>query len=553
MTFKKRLQITGSKLYLFAQRPSQSVLGEYVTEEVSLVKARAILLCLLMVLLNAAIVAVAPTFPAFAWTSSDSYPDKWKDPAQDSTTDDWRQFNRECTSWVAWALHSRNGFEMPMVKGASGAADWGYKDRSGYGANTTPTVGSVAWWDYGTGVGHVAWVAAVSADKKTITIEDYNGVDSNKNGMYGDDGTYSMRTINAAAPKGYIHFKDLDNANSENETVPVLAPQIIALKRTADPNGVRQVYAATNTAVTEGWWVPGGDGAHVHEIIKIDQHNIVGFDKVNLPGGTQAVYTATSNGIWETWWKPDGSTGQGRIISGLSGVKGVVAFNTTENAQFVHRLYILAGDGPYEAWWKDGGDGIHLSLLASISGGVTFTMSVGPDGTMQLYVAVPTWVYEVWWHPGLNDIHVGTVINIVQGNIRSLSKGDTLSDGMQLLYTGTATTAWQSAWGGGLSGISNGTIATAQVNAGQIKKTVTDGTHQLYLATGDHVQEYWWNDTASGGGELIRIAQNNIGAIDKVNDGGAQELYTGAGNWVYETWWGGGRTPSTNSLFSVAH
>jgi len=137
--------------------------------------------------------------------------------------------------------------------------------------------------------------------------------------------------------------------------------------------------------------------------------------------------------------------------------------------------------------------------------------------------------------------------------IRSLSKGDDLPDGTQLLYTGTSTTAWQSAWGGSLSGISNGTIATSQVNLMQVKKTVTAGTHQLYVADSDHVQEYWWNSTGSGGGELIRIPQNNIGAIDKVTDGSAQDLYTGAGNWVYETWWGGDNSPHTSALFSVAH
>lgn len=400
--------------------------------------------------------------------------------------------------------------------------------------------------------GHVSVVSSVDVSANKVTAVEQN---ANSNGW----ATYDYSTTTKKLTRGtyynvtgVVHDPDNSLVNGDSSSPNGSPPQIFALKRTTDPNGVRQVYAGTNTAVTEGWWVPGGGGVHVHEIIKIDQHNIVGFDKVNLPGGTQALYTATSNGVWESWWKPDGSSGQGQIVSGLSGVKGVIAYNTTENSQFVHHLYILAGNGPYEAWWKDGGDGIHLSLLTSISGGVTFTMSIGPNSTLQLYVAVPTWVYEVWWHPGLNDIHVGAVLNIAQGDIRSLSKGDNPPDGGQLLYTGTSTTAWQSYWNTGAD-ISNGTTATSQVNAGPIKKTVTDGTHQLYVATSDHVQEYWWNSTGSGGGELIRIAQNDIGAIDKVNDGGAQDLYTGAGNWVYETWWGGGHSPSTSSLFSVAH
>src|SRR5690349_9633 len=43
----------------------------------------------------------------------DDYPPQLKNAAQDSRLDPWREYNRECTSWVAWALHSRNGFEMP--------------------------------------------------------------------------------------------------------------------------------------------------------------------------------------------------------------------------------------------------------------------------------------------------------------------------------------------------------------------------------------------------------------------------------------------------------
>src|SRR5438105_2352534 len=82
------------------------------------------------------------------------------------------------------------------------------------------------------------------------------------------------------SPRGYIHFSDI-SSSSGSTTVgsPPPAPQIIQVKRTADPNGVRQVYAATNTAVTEGWWIPGGDGVHLHEVINISQHDIVGFDK----------------------------------------------------------------------------------------------------------------------------------------------------------------------------------------------------------------------------------------------------------------------------------
>lgn len=512
---------------------------------------RVILLSLAVLLGSVAFAVGGPATSAYATPRTDDYPGNLKSAGQDSLVDPWGFYNRECTSFVAWRLNNDNGFafQNSASTGLYGNADtWATRAQAqGYTVNMTPAVGTVAWFNdnaYGaSSSGHVAWVESVSSDGTKVTIEEYN---------WSTVGGYDSRTIDASHVSDYIHFADLSGSSGSGGggSGGSSPPQILQVKRTTDPNDVRQVYAATNTTVTEGWWIPGGDGVHLHTIITIGQHDIVGFDKVNLPGGTQALYTAETNGVWETWWKPDGTNGQSKIVTGLSGVKGVIAYNDTENGTFVHHLYILAGDGPYEAWWKDGGDGVHLSLLAGISGGVTFTQSIGPDSAMQLYVAVPTWVYEVWWYPGTNQVHVGTVINIAQGDIRSLSKGANLSNGGQLLYTGTSTTAWQSYWNTG-TGVSNGTIATGQNNAIQVQADVYNGTHELYLATGDHVQEYWWNDTASGGGTLITIWQNDIGGFSKFDDGAYQQVYTGAGGWVYETWWGNGQGLTTNPLFSV--
>ena len=125
----------------------------------------------------------------------DDYPAQWKDRPQDSVLDQWREYNRECTSFVAWALYSRNGFNMPFYDNANG---WGPDAaRRGYAVNSTPAVGSVAWSNAGT-YGHVAYVVAVSGGN--VTIEEYN---------YYGTGTYDKRTVPAATFTGYIHFKDL--------------------------------------------------------------------------------------------------------------------------------------------------------------------------------------------------------------------------------------------------------------------------------------------------------------------------------------------------------
>jgi surface antigen len=99
----------------------------------------------------------------------DDYPSQWRNVPQDSVLDTWREHNRECTSFVARRLHSRNGFEMPFYLNAD---RWGPDASSrGYQVNRTPAVGSVAWWS---GMDHVAWVESVNTDgtvpsKTTIT------------------------------------------------------------------------------------------------------------------------------------------------------------------------------------------------------------------------------------------------------------------------------------------------------------------------------------------------------------------------------------------------
>lgn len=325
-------------------------------------------------------------------------------------------------------------------------------------------------------------------------------------------------------------------------------PVVKSVKRTTDHIGTRQVYAATNFAVTEAWWRPG-EGVNKNEMIFISQGNIVGFDKVNEPDGiTQSLYTAVPDGVWETWWRPNEGKHHNKIVTGLSGVRQVIADPIWEAGQYTHRLYVLAQDGPYEVWWRDGGDGVHVARLNLITQPVTMAKSRGPDGADQLYVATPTYVYELWWRPGTN-VHHGEIINISQGDIRSLSKGVNLPDGGQLFYTGTSTTAWQSYWLN--SAPSHGTIATGQSGLIQLKKTVYGDIHQLYFATGSRVYEYWWNGPNSGNSELIHISQNNITSFDKSNDGADQQVYTASGNLVYETWWRAGVNPTSNVLFSV--
>jgi surface antigen/putative cell wall-binding protein len=141
--------------------------------------------------------ASALVFAPAANAGTDDYPAQWKNLPIDAVADTWLEFNRECTSFVAWRLHSRNGFEMPFHDDATG---WGDDARArGYTVDMNPTVGSVAWWAYG----HVAWVESVNSGG-TVTVEAYNW----RTVTGAHDGAYHESTYSVSAPSGYIHFKD---------------------------------------------------------------------------------------------------------------------------------------------------------------------------------------------------------------------------------------------------------------------------------------------------------------------------------------------------------
>jgi surface antigen len=161
----------------------------------------------------------------------DDYPPQWKNRAQDSVFDQWLEYNRECTSFAAWALYSRNGFNMPFHDNAN---NWCPDAAArGYVVNSTPALGSIAWSNHGT-FGHVAYVVGVSSG--SVTIEEYN---------YYGNGTYDKRTVPSAAFTGYIHFKD-----QPTETAP---PPSSPSPPAASPPAPPATHAETTGGVTHTW------------------------------------------------------------------------------------------------------------------------------------------------------------------------------------------------------------------------------------------------------------------------------------------------------------
>jgi surface antigen len=158
-----------------------------------------------------ALASGAPTPPACdspagpkvtAGVRGDDYPFKGAS-ASGCSHDEWGFCVRQCTSFVTWRLRNVNG--VAHFRYSYGGTSWGSaKDwddaarRLGYRVDRTPAVGAVAQWtSSSSGQGHVAWVASVSADGRSVTIEEYN---------YRVSRGYSARTVSTSSVDNFIHL-----------------------------------------------------------------------------------------------------------------------------------------------------------------------------------------------------------------------------------------------------------------------------------------------------------------------------------------------------------
>jgi surface antigen len=138
------------------------------------------------------------------------------------STSYWRMYTgTNCTNYVAYRLVATNG--MPNVRPKSGvgnAKDWGYAMSSI--TNSTPTVGSVAWW--GRTGHHVAYVEKVVSSSE-IWVSESNW-----------SGAFDWRKITRSGsgwPDGFIHFKDLKIANTAKPAISGTAKVGAALTASA--------------------------------------------------------------------------------------------------------------------------------------------------------------------------------------------------------------------------------------------------------------------------------------------------------------------------------
>jgi surface antigen len=123
--------------------------------------------------------------------------------------DQWNFYQGQCTSWVAYRLNQLNGIAFNNSFGGNGtwgnAMNWGPHAQSlGIALNSTPTVGSVAWWTAIPGAhpsGHVAYVEQVNSPT-SIVISEMN---------YDGGNGFRVSTITSSSrdwPTGFIHIHD---------------------------------------------------------------------------------------------------------------------------------------------------------------------------------------------------------------------------------------------------------------------------------------------------------------------------------------------------------
>ncbi len=115
-----------------------------------------------------------------------------------SGTSYWTMYaGHNCTNYVAYRL-SRNGVAYPGNLGSAGA--WAANARAfGFAVDSTPAVGSVAWF----AAGHVAYVEAVDANGIVVSEDNWNG-----------DFHWKRLTPGGWYPNAFIHFRDMTTASA---------------------------------------------------------------------------------------------------------------------------------------------------------------------------------------------------------------------------------------------------------------------------------------------------------------------------------------------------
>ncbi|HVU59754.1 MAG TPA: CHAP domain-containing protein [Candidatus Saccharimonadales bacterium] len=356
--------------------------------------------------------------------------------------DNWGEYNRECTSYAAWMLHSVNGFEMPFHDNAVG---WGPDATArGYTVDMNPKPGSIYWTS---SPQHVAWVESVSTNGSTVTLEDYN---------HANTGVWDEYPVATSSASGYIHFKDLSSGGSPWGGVGnavYLGSDHLTAGQTMQPNTYLVSYNVQFVLMmqTDGNLVEYNNG-----------QALWGAGTSGHPGaylaaqgdGNIVIYDANGNALWG-----DGTNGTtlGRFVVQDDG--GVVTYNSNnvplwgnnESGHPTHTYfgsdtlaagqtlpndnYLRSANGLYAAIMQTDGNfmvyspGYHVLWGAGTANTGANYAAMQTDGNFVLYRANNTAV----WGSGTNGDGAAHVVMQTDGNFQMYRD----SDGAPLWGTGT--------------------------------------------------------------------------------------------------------------------
>jgi surface antigen len=441
------------------------------------IKANLLTVIFLLSLLSMIVLPMLPGHSK-ALAASDTYPSQWAPPvAQDSVYDTWREYNRECTSYASWMLHSVNGFEMPYF---ANAVDWGTKAKAlGYTVDMKPAIGSIFW---ATGIDHVGWVESVSADGSTINYQDYN---------FDLAGHYSEHIGTATnSASGYIHFKDLGGNPP---------PAVSTLKTIATSDGHVQTFKITNGVLSENWynWGAGSNRYGIWTQPVAMPSTPTGAPAIVQRTGQNKIdvfVRGSNNQIYETWYDYQYGTWGGWINMGGNLGSDPQAIDTSD----AHEQVFGTGNNLVQQNWFNpnvtvnnfSGWTTSHGLPANAVGSPAVALRSGQTSIDEFIRGGDNQIYETWYD--ISNANWGGW-RAMGGYVTSDPQVTTTSDGHDQVF-GTGSNLVKQSWyyvnndvGGwttsaGLPGITTASSPASVLRTGQgrIDEFITGSNNQVY-------------------------------------------------------------------------
>ncbi len=185
--------------------------------------------------------------------------------AKKQGTSYWAMYTgTNCTNYVAYRLVTTNG--MPNKRPAAGvgnARDWGTTMASI--TNSTPTVGSVAWWGSKVGGNHVAYVEKVVSSSEIWVSESNWG------------SAFDWRRITKTGsgwPQGFIHFADKPVTPKPTPTPTPAPAKPLAISQVPEMSGIPTV--GVQLAVGTGTWSPASSATTYSYQWMLDRGSVAG-------------------------------------------------------------------------------------------------------------------------------------------------------------------------------------------------------------------------------------------------------------------------------------